>query len=415
VWRYEIMPWPDRVFNSRHPLHSLPASKSVSEQDEAPIGTGLGGFGRGNPNVERVGIPKSYETELQAVITALGDMKQSDVRWESSGTEGMGVLVSDTMMFQRADPEPSDANLGSFYGLAMPLLKRGVPVEPVQIETAGKPGFLNRYKLLVLTYEGQKPPGPEFHTTLAQWVRDGGALVVVDNDGDPYNLVREWWNTAPLSFRTPREHLFQALRLPGNATGLHRVGRGVVVRRALSPAALTHLANGAEQVREAVRQAAAAIKLPLKECNSLVLRRGPYIVAAGLDESLPGAASYVLRGRYINLFDAQLPIVSNVTVAPGARMLLLDLNKIQAAAPKVVAAACRVRDEKADADSLEFRADGIGDTNAVVQIASRTAPVEVLVGGQPLDHSQYDYQAGLLRLGFPNAVEPIPIRIRFRK
>jgi len=98
-------------------------------------------------------------------------MKQPEVRWESAGTRNVGVLVSDTLMFQRAEPNPSDANLGSFYGLAMPLLKRGVPVEPVQIESAATPGFLDRYKVLLLTYEGQKPPTREFHEALAKWVR----------------------------------------------------------------------------------------------------------------------------------------------------------------------------------------------------------------------------------------------------
>src|SRR5262249_30203662 len=125
-----------------------------------------------------------------------GEMKQTEIRWESAGMTGAGVLISDTMMFQRADPNPSDANLGSFYGLAMPLVKRGWPVEPVQIESATAPGFLDRYKLLLLTYEGQKPPKPAFHEALAKWVRGGGALVVIDDDGDPYHAVREWWNSA---------------------------------------------------------------------------------------------------------------------------------------------------------------------------------------------------------------------------
>ncbi len=365
VWRYEIMPWPDRVFNSRHPL-------------------------RGNG--ERAGIPKPYETELQTVIGALGQMRQADVRWENAGTMNTGVLVSDTMMFQRADPSPSDANLGSFYGLAMPLLKRGVPVEPVQIENATSPGFLNRYKLLMLTYEGQKPPRPDFHAALIKWVRSGGALVVVDDDNDPYNAVREWWN----KYRTPRHHLFEALGLPKDATGLHRVGRGVVVRQALSPAALTYLADGAETVRKSVRQAAAAIELPWKETNSLVLRRGPYVVAAGLQESTPDAP-YTLRGRYLNLFDPELSVLNTVTVSPGVRMLLLDLNRIA---------------EQSSGGTLRFRADGIGDTNAVVRIAMSEAPKEILFAGKSLDVSQYDYSQGMLRLRFKNSVEPAPIEVK---
>jgi hypothetical protein len=139
VWRLEITPWPERVFNSRHPAHTVHAAEpNVQQQEQTPTGTGLTGFGRADSNVERVGIPKPYETELQTVINALGDMKQSEVRWESAGTDRAGVLISDTLMFERADPHASDANLGSFYGLALPLLKYGIPVEPVQIESAAR-------------------------------------------------------------------------------------------------------------------------------------------------------------------------------------------------------------------------------------------------------------------------------------
>lgn len=291
VSRYEVMPWPDRIFNGKYPMKSVAAVKSTTKR-----------------SVEKVAIPAAYETELQTVISALGDMKQTNIRWEYSGTDGVGVLVSDTMMFERADPSPSDPNLGSFYGLAMPLLKRGIPVQPVQIESAASAGYLNRYKLLLLTYEGQKPPSPEFHDALARWVHNGGALVVVDNDRDPYNSVREWWNAAPYSYRTPREHLFDLLGLPRDATGLYRIGSGVLVSARLSPATLTYRKDGAEQIRRLTRRAAFAIKLAWHEANALVLRRGPYIVAAGLNESVPNANLVVLHGRYVNLFDARLPM-----------------------------------------------------------------------------------------------------------
>jgi hypothetical protein len=277
------------------------------------------------------------------------------------------------------------------------------------------PGFLDRYKLLLLTYEGQKPPKPEFHSALAKWVRDGGALVVVDDDSDPYNAVREWWNTAPRTYGTPRQHLFETLGIGKDATGLHRVGRGVVVREALSPAALTYREDGGEAVRRVVRQAAAVVKLAWKETDSLVLRRGPYVIAAGLDESVPDAKPYVLRGRYLNLFDPELAVLTAVTVSPQTRKLLLDLDTVKPNDFRVVAASCRVRDAKTDGRSLQFQADGIGDTAAVVRIAANTAPVEVRVGSQSLDPSKYDYSAGLLRLRFPNSADPVPVTIRLAK
>ncbi|MEP0842905.1 MAG: hypothetical protein HRF43_09355, partial [Phycisphaerae bacterium] len=235
VWHYEIMPWPDRVFNGRFPPGK--SQKTAGSQ--------------------RVGIPADYATELQAVIRALGEMKHPPDRARriESGTPAIGVLVSDTMMFQRADPHPSDPHLGSFYGLALPLLKRGCPVEPVQIESATAEGLLKRYKVLLLTYEGQKPPTPRLHEALNVWVRAGGALIVVDDDADPYLAVREWWNSPPHRFRTPRQHLFETLGIEKDAVGLVRVDKGAVIRESASPAALTYRKEGAESVRRLVRLA----------------------------------------------------------------------------------------------------------------------------------------------------------------
>ena len=60
------------------------------------------------------------------------------------GTSGLGVLASDSLMFQRGDPTPSDEHLTHIYGMALPLIKRGMPVTPVQLENVGLPGYLNR-------------------------------------------------------------------------------------------------------------------------------------------------------------------------------------------------------------------------------------------------------------------------------
>ncbi|HVX66287.1 MAG TPA: hypothetical protein VHA11_06790 [Bryobacteraceae bacterium] len=408
VWHYEIMPWPDRVFKGRYPAKSAVVERSIEDQEKAPTGTGLGGVLKARTDVERVPIPKAYETELQSVIRALGEMKQPDSRWERAGTLGTGVLVSDTMMFQRADPSPSDANLGSFYGLALPLLKRGLPVEPVQIETAN----LGLYRLLLLTYEGQKPPAPEFHKTLARWVRDGGALVVVDDDRDPYCAVREWWNTAPLAYKTPRQHLFAELGIPGDATGMHRVGRGVVLREAASPAALTYRVGGAGLVRKLARQAADAVHLDWKESNALVLRRGPYVIAAGLDESVPGAPPAGLAGHFIDLFDAELTVRDKIVVAPGSRFLLFD-TAARPAEAKVLAAACRVRDERYTDRTLRFQAEGIADTQAVVRIAVPSAPSEVRIGGAVVTNAVYNAGSRTVLLTFSNSVSPLPVELRF--
>jgi hypothetical protein len=414
VWRYEVMPWPKRVFTGMHPATEEDAEKLRRGSSVNPTGAA-----RTTPppklTVPMKGIPPVYATELQTVIAALGDMKQADVRWQVAGTRGVGVLVSDTMMFQRAAPQPSDQYLGSFYGLAMPLVMRGVPVDPVQIERATAPEFLSRYKLLFLTYEGQKPPTPEFHAALAKWVRNGGALVVVDNDDDPYNAVREWWNTAPNTYKTPREHLFAQLHIPIDGAGLFHVGRGVVLSERVSPAALTYQPDGGDTLRGYARQSAAAVQLRWSETNAFVLHRGPYIVAAGLDDPAPGAAPVTLHGHFVDLFDADLPILTTVTLTPGTRDLLFDLDyKTTASAmPRVVAAACQVRDVHAIARRLTFAAEGIADTNSVLRIQSRVKPTSVSIGGKMLSPYDYKFEDGTILLRFANSVDPVPIEVSF--
>jgi len=416
VWRYEIMPWPERVFNSKHPVKQAEQpAKSIGELEQKPVGTGLGGFGP-ETTAEQVGIPKAYETELQTVIRALGEMKQNDIRWEVSGTRRVGILVSDTMMFERADPSPSDAALGSFYGLAMPLLKHGIPLEPVQIESAVAPGFLDNFRILVLTYEGQKPPAPGFHAALAEWVRKGGVLVVVDNDDDPYNKVREWWNTAPNAYQTPRQHLFVELGLAEDATGLNRVGRGLVLSERVSPAALSYRQDGNQVVLGLMRRAATAAKLQWSETNALVLRRGPYIIAAGLDESVAGLKPRVLRGRFVNLFDAELPVLTQVSLAPNTRMLLFDLDEVKPeTGPTIVAASCRIANQQITQGRLAFDASGIADTHAAVRIKTKKPPESVIVGGAKLNASELAYADGTLLVHFQNSVSPLHIQVSFAR
>ncbi|HTF44163.1 MAG TPA: hypothetical protein VK641_09705, partial [Terriglobales bacterium] len=184
VWRYEVAPWPERIFGGTYP-------RNARRED-------------------RKSIPPEYASELQVVMQALNDMKQTDVEWDC-GTRGIGVLVSDSMMFQREQPTPSDPNMVQFYGQALPLLKRGMPVTPVQLENVTLLGFLDEQRVLLLTYQGQKPLAAAVHSPLVDWVKKGGVLVMVDDDTDPYNRVREWWNDGGKNNQIPRQHLFEKL------------------------------------------------------------------------------------------------------------------------------------------------------------------------------------------------------------
>jgi hypothetical protein len=388
VSSYEILPWPDRIFGPK-------GLRPITEPTAA------------NPKPDRVAISPAYETELQTVFHALGEMNQPDTHWQSSGIQGLGVLVSDTMMFQRTQPQPSDPDLGSFYGLALPLLMHGIPVEPVQIESTyeGKDpaDFLRNYKLLLLTYEGQKPPSARFHQAIAAWVKAGGALVVVDDDKDPYNRAHDWWNSGAQHLATPRVDLFRQLGLSLDAEGLHRVGRGVVLYTAKSPAALTHDKAGADTIRQLTKKAADSIHLEWRETSALVLRRGPFVIAAGLDAE--NARPFSLHGTFINLFDAHLDVLRNPAIKPGDRALLLDPKFFASGRPHILAASAKITDLSASADSITFSTSSIEGRSpadlTAVRLLLPKAPTSVTVAGQPLQPDAIHYADGMLLLEFP--------------
>lgn len=405
VSRYEVLPWPERIFGLNSTRPSVEPSAA-------------------NPDPAKTVIPKEYETELQAVFHALGEMRQpaAETRWESAGTQGIGVLISDTLMFQRAAPEPSDVNLGQFYGLALPLLMRGMPVEPVQIEStyskSADPGFLKSYKVLLLTYQGQKPPSSAFHNALAAWVRAGGALIVLDDDKDPYNHAKDWWNSGGNTFDTPRDSLFKTLGLASDATGLHSVGKGYVLYDSKNPAGLTYSVSGAETVFALLQTAAKTIHLSLKETNALILRRGPYVIAAGLDArpedpQVPSTHPVDVTGDLVDLFDPKLTESDRVEIKPGTRAFLLDASYFKLSKPHILAASAKITNEHASADTFVFEAEGIDQTQAVVRILSTRAAREVTLDGKPLDPGQYVHSGRTLLIHFVNHAAPQQVQVLF--
>lgn len=162
---YELMPWPERV------------------------------YGR---------VPDAFATTIGCVTNAL-----QNISWmpEASGsTLPVGVLIGDSAAYQRAEPHPTD--LTGFYGLAAPLYKDGIPARIIPIERTPQPGFLDQFKLILLSYDYFKPMQAEYNRALAQWVKQGGVLVLVGGS-DSYNLANQWWRQE--GYGSPDLHLLHEL------------------------------------------------------------------------------------------------------------------------------------------------------------------------------------------------------------
>jgi hypothetical protein len=242
--------------------------------------------------------------------------------------------------------------------------------------------------------------------------------MVCDDDSDPYNTVRDWWNTGGRSYATPREHLFQTLGVDRTTTEnlaagkSASIGKGRVIWHRQNP---THLATTAEGDRHwtaLVREATARSRAKWRETNYLLLRRGPYVIASGLDESID-AASKQLRGRFVNLFDPDLRLEKQVSLAPGTRWFLLDLDAVQAGPAKTLASACKTLPIGQDSKSLTLAVEGVGNTPAVVLLHSPKPPRSVTLDGQLIDKTEYAAAEKLLWVRFQNQARPRELRLAF--
>jgi hypothetical protein len=386
VWQFEVAPWPERIFGRKYPRRSE----------------------------DRKTIPPAYATELQVVMNALNDLKQERVKWDC-GTTGIGLIISDSLMFQRGEPIASDEHLSQVYGLALPLLKRGMPVLPVQLENVTLPGYLDNCRVLLLSYHGQKPLSPEVHTPLAAWVKGGGSLVVCDDDSDPYQRVTDWWNRNGRNYATPREHLFEQLGISKPArdsdTGW-RVGQGRVMWLRQDPAKCAASAQGDQQVVAAVKQAAKWAKLKWRETNYLLLERGPYVVAAGLDESIDGEPR-MLRGRFVNLFDAELRVRDSIRIEPNGRYLLRDLKQGRGREPQVLASAGKALEMGREKKSLTLAVEGVARTPGVMLLHAPRAPRGITLEGQAVKDFSYSATDKLLWIRFENEARPRTLVVNF--
>ena len=234
---------------------------------------------------------------------------------------------------------------------------------------------------------------------------------MVDDDQDPFNKIREWWNTGEFNDATPRLDLFRRLGLPAAPDGPQRVGNGIVLYDAQSPAALSHENGGAAKVRDLCATAAKSSGIEWQESPALVLHRGPYIVAA----ALPSASEPIeLSGHFIPLFDPALPVVNHVVLRPNQRQLLVDLDRLAGdVRPCVASASGRVVPSGATAGIFTSPSAESTTHRASFRWPVGASRLPLSVGGKPIAEGDWSFGDGVLRLHFDNAVDPLPVEIKF--
>src|SRR5262249_32862680 len=153
--------------------------------------------------------------------------------------------------------------------------------------------------------------------------------------------------------------------------------------------------QGGARVVEVTKQAAIAAGLKWRETNYLLLRRGPYVIAAGLEESIDGEP-HQLSGHFVNLFDPELHARTEIQIKPASRHFLLDLDAAAASDRHLLASACKALAKEESAGRLRYTVEGVGRTPALVLLRTSKAPAQVTLAGKPLKNFEYSASDKLL-------------------
>ncbi len=391
VSRYEVAPWPNRIFNRPYLREG---------------------------STERQPIPPETATSYLIAMNSLRDLDQLDVRRASDGPR-IGIALSDTAMFQRWSPGGESGHydglqdalalegreqlhFSDFYGLALPPLYDGQQVVPVQLENViDTPDALDDVDVLVLSYEFQKPVAPGIHYALAGWVSRGGSLLYVGDGADPYHEIRSWWTGR---YATCADHLAEALGVhqagqePTSAPdggGVQSVGQGHVRFLPNHPADFTESPDRATELVTALRELAEAGGHPWKPTNWLAVHRGPYLIGAVLTES---TGTHVVEGNYLDLLDPNLGIVRHRELSPGDLTWLRDLTYDN---DSLLASAGRVTNWHQDDTKIHFTCEAPDGVQVVTALRVPSKPSTVQADGTNLTNLRYDPDAGILWLHHP--------------
>ena len=391
---YEIMPWPERIYEG------LYRTSSNSE--------------------ERQRIPRHYSTQMHIMVNSLNDMPFSTNK--VSGSEGITVLMANSLMFQRFPTHEGyeDPQLSNFYGQALPFIKRGVPVSIAHIENLPYPKTLENTKILLMSYSNMKPLEATAHEHLAQWVKNGGTLVYSGRDNDPFQKLMEWWNQNGMNYPTASAHLFEKLGLNANPeAGEYAYGKGVVYIMRNDPKEYVLNENGDKEFVDIIRhlydKKSTQEKLAFK--NNFLLERGTYTLIAVVDEGIDDTP-YTAKGRFIDLFDPTLPVISEKIVRPDEQSMLFNLDRIKDGnRPQVLATAARVYDEKVSRGSYTFVAKSPIETTNVMRVLLPKQPKECIItnaDGSPAGDIKWEWHESskTVLISFENNPNGVKVQLK---
>lgn len=310
-------------------------------------------------------VSGDYKTEQLAVYNALNDVAGKDYTL-TAGTPGVTYLLSDTFTWEIEGDNWVQDPKQSYYGVAMPLIDDGIPLEVGAMEYIKTAEDLAGVSLLIVSYDSMKPMSEQVNEAIADWVKQGGTLLYVGGNDAYTGVESEWWNEAGKGgspYNNLLSHLgltqvtaepFEGLAMLEYAgpdskaslfegkTGLindafgytasyggegfttllatdvgdplaieAQVGEGHFLSVGLPGYYFASTQQGAEWMKAICEYAMQYTGYRYVSSPVMRVDRGNYTAVQAL------SGDYTLEGTYVNLFDSTLPVVTNPVVEEG--------------------------------------------------------------------------------------------------
>jgi hypothetical protein len=151
--------------------------------------------------------------------------------------------------------------------------------------------------------------------------------------------------------------------------------------------------------------------LDYQEKGAIVLHRGPYVVAAGIEASKMEPT--VVPGHYLDLFDPNVPVRINPSVSAGSYHLLLQLGGIPKL-PTLLTSGGKMTHVAVTKKVWTGNIEGAADIPEIVVLRSKERPATALFDGVSTDTWTYDSADGVFWLKCTGAAHPRRITLTFK-
>jgi hypothetical protein len=335
---YEICPWPTRVFHRKLPEGSEQATF----------------------------IPKRYDVYLNQMFHMLGDMPLSND--DASDQLKIAILMSDTAMYQRTDDDVQDLTFSDFYGLAMPLIKRGVVVDIVTIESLlHKQQSHDTFDVLVMSYDFLKPLGPAFHYVLLHLLASGKEILFVGKHDDVYYDVYDLFGFEDHPFK----HLIELIQPNIQSQSFVSYGKGAFGYFNEHPASIAFQIDAEVTYINMIKEIYHRQQKEMPFKNYFYQKRGPYEIVAVMTDSV-SKKPFIKKGRYAHMTTPTFEIIDEMKVDEDQIGIFYDISMCHQAT--IIGSTYRIESCVFDDVNVDLEISGKQDINGHIRLYLETAP-----------------------------------------